>query len=91
MFANGEVLIQKFGGSSMGSVERIKKVAERIAEKARRGHRMVVVVSAMGDTTDDLISLMGKVTPVPERRELDHIMATGEMVSASLAAAAIKD
>jgi len=91
MFANGEVLVQKFGGSSMGSVERIKKVAERIAEKARRGHRMVVVVSAMGDTTDDLIALMNKVTPVPERRELDHIMATGEMVSASLAAAALKD
>ncbi len=91
MFANGEVLVQKFGGSSMGSVDRIKKVAERIAEKARRGHRMVVVVSAMGDTTDDLIALMNKVTPVPERRELDHIMATGEMVSASLAAAALKD
>ncbi len=89
MFANGEVLVQKFGGSSMGSVERIKKVAERIAEKARRGHRLVVVVSAMGDTTDDLIGLMGKVTPVPDRRELDHVMATGEMVSASLAAAAL--
>lgn len=89
MFANGDVLIQKFGGSSMGSVERIRKVAERIAEKAVRGHRIVVVVSAMGDTTDDLIALMNKVTPVPERRELDHIMATGEMVSASLAAAAL--
>ncbi len=91
MFANGDVLVQKFGGSSMGSVERIRKVAERIAEKAQRGHRMVVVVSAMGDTTDDLIALMNKVTPVPERRELDNIMATGEMVSASLAAAALND
>lgn len=91
MFANGDVLIQKFGGSSMGSVERIKKVAARIAEKAARGHRMVVVVSAMGDTTDDLITLMNKVTPVPDRRELDNIMATGEMVSASLAAAALAD
>ncbi|MDD3146600.1 MAG: aspartate kinase [Candidatus Riflebacteria bacterium] len=91
MFANGDVLIQKFGGSSMGSVERIKRVAERIAEKARRGLRLVVVVSAMGDTTDDLISLMNKMTPLPERRELDHIMATGEMVSASLAAAALTD
>jgi aspartate kinase len=91
MFTNGEVLVQKFGGSSMGSVERIKKVAERIAEKARRGHRLVVVVSAMGDTTDDLIGLMNKVTPVPDRRELDHVMATGEMVSASLAAAALSD
>ncbi len=91
MFANGDVLVQKFGGSSMGSVERIKKVAERVAEKARQGKRLVVVVSAMGDTTDELISLMNKVTPVPERRELDHIMATGEMVSASLAAAALTD
>ncbi len=91
MFANGDVLVQKFGGSSMGSVERIRKVAERIAVRARQGHRIVVVVSAMGDTTDDLIALMNKVTPVPERRELDHMMATGEMVSASLAAAALKD
>ncbi len=91
MFANGDVLVQKFGGSSMGSVERIRKVAERIAIRARQGHRIVVVVSAMGDTTDDLITLMNKVTPVPERRELDHMMATGEMVSASLAAAALKD
>ncbi len=91
MFANGDVLVQKFGGSSMGSVERIRKVAERIAGKAQQGHRMVVVVSAMGDTTDDLIALMNKVTPVPERRELDHMMATGEMVSASLAAAALKE
>jgi len=91
MFANGDVLIQKFGGSSMGSVERIKKVAERIAEKASRGHRLVVVVSAMGDTTDDLIALINKVTTFPDRRELDHVMATGEMVSASLAAAALTD
>jgi aspartate kinase len=89
MFANGEVLVQKFGGSSMGSVERIKKVAERIAEKAAKGHRLVVVVSAMGDTTDDLIGLMNRVTPFPDRRELDHIMATGEMVSASLASSAL--
>ena len=91
MFPNGEVLIQKFGGSSMGSVERIRKVAERIAALASTGKRLVVVVSAMGDTTDELISLMNKVTPVPARRELDHIMATGEMVSASLAAAALQD
>ena len=89
MFANGDVLIQKFGGSSMGSVERITRVAERIAARAARGNRMVVVVSAMGDTTDDLIELMNKVTPVPDRRELDNVMATGEMVSASLMASAL--
>jgi len=89
MFANGDVLIQKFGGSSMGSVERITRVAERIAARAAKGSRLVVVVSAMGDTTDDLIELMNRITPVPDRRELDNIMATGEMVSASLMASAL--
>ena len=90
MFANGEVLVQKFGGSSMGSVERINRVAMRIAEKARKGHRIVVVVSAMADTTDDLISLMQKVTIDHDRREYDQMLATGEMVSASLAASALQ-
>lgn len=89
MFANGDVLIQKFGGSSMGSVERITRVAERVAARASRGNRLVVVVSAMGDTTDELIDLINQVTPAPDRRELDHIMATGEMVSASLMASAL--
>ena len=89
MFENGEVLVQKFGGSSMGSIERIKRVANRIAQKANKGKRMVVVVSAMGDTTDNLISLMNEVTSTPSRRELDCIMATGEMVSSSLAASAL--
>lgn len=89
MFANGDVLVQKFGGSSMGSVERIARVADRIAARAVRGSRLVVVVSAMGDTTDDLIELMSKVNPAPERRELDNVMATGEMVSASLMANAL--
>lgn len=90
MFANGEVLVQKFGGSSMGSVERINRVAERIAEKARKGSRLVVVVSAMADTTDDLISLMNKVSIDPDRRECDQLLATGEMISASLAAGALQ-
>ncbi|MEW6708262.1 MAG: aspartate kinase [Candidatus Riflebacteria bacterium] len=90
MFANGDVLIQKFGGSSMGSVDRINRVAERIAEKARRGSRLVVVVSAMADTTDDLIGLMNKVSIDVDRREYDQMLATGEMVSASLAAAALQ-
>lgn len=89
MFASGDVLIQKFGGSSMSSVERIARVAERIAARAARGSRMVVVVSAMGDTTDNLIELMHKVSPAPEQRELDNVMATGEMVSASLMASAL--
>ena len=89
MFENGEVLVQKFGGSSMGSIERIKRVAQRIAQKANKGKRMVVVVSAMGDTTDNLISLMNQITVTPSRRELDCVMATGEMISSSLAASAL--
>lgn len=91
MLKKGHILIQKFGGSSMGSVERIKNAAIRIAEKARRGYPMVVVVSAMGDTTDDLIDLIHKISTFPTRRELDHVMATGEMVSASLMASALTE
>lgn len=89
MFDNGDILIQKFGGSSMASVERLKKIAERIAAKARKGNRIVVVVSAMGNTTDDLIDLMGRVTDIPNRREIDAIMATGEIVSSCLMSATL--
>lgn len=91
MFKNGQVLIQKFGGSSMGSVERIKNAAVKISEKAKRGYPMVVVVSAMGDTTDELIELVHKISTFPTRREIDHVMATGEMVSASLMASALSE
>ena len=91
MFKNGQVLIQKFGGSSVASVERIKNAAIRIAEKAKRGYPMVVVISAMGDTTDELIALIHKISTFPARRELDNVMATGEMVSASLMASALTE
>lgn len=91
MFKNGQVLIQKFGGSSVASVERIKNAAVKIAEKAKRGYPMVVVISAMGDTTDELIALIHKISTFPDRRELDHVMATGEMVSASLMASALTE
>ncbi|MBR4570127.1 MAG: aspartate kinase [Candidatus Riflebacteria bacterium] len=91
MFKNGQVLIQKFGGSSVASVERIKNAAVRIAERAKRGYPMVVVISAMGDTTDELIALIHKISTFPDRRELDHVMATGEMVSASLMASALTE
>jgi len=89
-FKPGEVLVQKFGGSSMASPERILKVAERIAEQARVGRKMAIVVSAMGDTTDDLISLMGRISPDPQPREIDQLLATGEIVSVSVMAAALK-
>ena len=91
MFKNGQVLIQKYGGSSVASVERIKNAAIKISEKAKRGYPMVVVISAMGDTTDELIALIHKISTFPERRELDHVMATGEMVSASLMASALTE
>ncbi len=91
MFKNGQVLIQKFGGSSVASVERIKNAALKISEKAKRGYPMVVVISAMGDTTDELIALIHKISTFPNRRELDHVMATGEMVSASLMASALTE
>ncbi len=91
MFKNGQVLIQKFGGSSVASVERIKNAAVKIAEKAKRGYPMVVVISAMGDTTDELIALIHRISTFPDRRELDHVMATGEMVSASLMASALTE
>jgi aspartate kinase len=90
MFANGEVLVQKFGGSSMAGTERIRKVAQRLAEQAQRGRRQAVVVSAMGDTTDDLIGLMRTVQPDTDPCELDQIMATGEIVSAALTAGALQ-
>lgn len=89
-FKPGEVLVQKFGGSSVASPERILKIAERIAASARSGKRLAVVVSAMGDTTDDLIGMMQAVTLDPNLRELDQLMATGEIISCSLMVAALQ-
>lgn len=90
LFQPGDVLVQKFGGSSMATPERILKVAERVAEQVRAGRRVVLVVSAMGDTTDELLDLMGKVNPDPAPRELDQLAATGEIVSVSITAAALQ-
>ncbi|HOT28973.1 MAG TPA: aspartate kinase [Candidatus Ozemobacteraceae bacterium] len=90
MFQPGEILVQKFGGSSMAGPERINRVAERIAEQARAGKRVAVVVSAMGDTTDDLITLLRGISSDPDPRELDQLMATGEIVSCSMAACALQ-
>lgn len=85
------IVVQKYGGSSVGSVEKIKKVAETVIKKREAGNDVVVVVSAMGDTTDNLISLASKVTENPDKRELDALLSTGEMVSAALLAMTIKD
>lgn len=85
------VSVQKFGGSSMASPERIRKVAMRVAEQHWAGRQVAVVVSAMGDTTDDLIAAMRRLDGDPDPRELDQLMATGEMVATSLTAAALHD
>jgi aspartate kinase len=81
-----KLVVQKFGGSSVADPERMRRCAERVMEAKRRGRDVVVVVSAMGDTTDDLIELMNKVSPTPPKREVDQLLATGEQVSIALMA-----
>ncbi len=85
------LIVQKYGGSSVGDVERIKRVARRIVAAKRKGHRLVVVVSAMADTTDELIELSREITWDPSERELDMLLATGEQVSVALLAMAIHE
>lgn len=83
------LIVQKFGGSSVGDAESIKRVAKRIAEAKRAGNDVVVVVSAMGDTTDELIDLAREITPLPPQREMDILLTAGERISMSLLAMAI--
>ena len=81
--------MQKYGGSSVADAERIKRVAERIVATKRDGHDVAVVVSAMGDTTDELIDLAEQIVPVPEGREFDMLLTAGERISMALLAMAI--
>jgi aspartate kinase len=83
------LVVQKYGGSSLESAERIKRVAERIAATRRAGNDVVVAVSAMGDSTDELLDLASQVAPVPPARELDMLLTAGERISMSLVAMAI--
>jgi aspartate kinase len=85
------LIVQKYGGSSVADAERIKNVARRIARTKEAGNRVVVVVSAMGDTTDELIKLANQVSNRPQERELDVLLHTGELVSSTLLAMALKD
>lgn len=82
-------VVMKFGGSSVATIEKIKKVAEILKRRKNGMNDIVCVVSAMGDTTDELLSLAGALSKNPSRRELDMLLATGEMVSASLLAIAL--
>ncbi len=84
------IVVQKYGGTSVGSATKIKSIAKRIISCFEKGNRVVAVVSAMGDTTDDLITLAKEITPTPDERELDVLLSTGEIVSSTLMAMAIR-
>jgi len=84
------LVVQKFGGTSVASPARLKAVARSIIERKRRGEQLCVVVSAMGDTTDDLIDLARQVTSKPDPREMDMLLSTGEQQAIALLAMAIK-
>jgi aspartate kinase len=84
------LIVQKYGGSSLTNSEAIRGVARRIGEAHDAGHRVVAVVSAMGDTTDELISLAHQVSDQPDLRELDMLLSTGELVSCTLTAMALR-
>src|ERR1700752_3576615 len=83
------LIVQKYGGTSVGSVERIKNVARRVARWKAKGHQLVVVVSAMAGETNRLIALAGEVQAQPDPRELDVMVSTGEQVTIALLSMAL--
>ncbi len=83
------LIVQKYGGTSVGNIERIKNVAARIAEYRNQGHKLVVVVSAMAGVTDNLIKMAKEIMPIPNERELDMLLATGEQTTIALTAMAL--
>ncbi len=85
------VVVQKYGGSSVATPDHLKRVARRVVETRQAGHAVVVVVSAMGDTTNQLLALAQSVSPNPQRRELDMLITTGERMSMALLSMAIQD
>jgi aspartate kinase len=85
------IVVQKYGGSSVADVTRLRQVADRIVRTKRLGHDVVVVVSAMGDTTDELLALAKSVSPNPDRRELDMLLSAGERISMALLSMAIRE
>lgn len=85
------LIVQKYGGSSVANVERIKRVAKRVAKTKRKGHKLVVVVSALGKTTDQLIELSSQISKNPLEREMDMLLSTGEQVSVALLAMALHE
>ena len=85
------IVVQKYGGSSVADVEKLGQVARRVVDTRRAGHEVVVVVSAMGDTTDDLLAMAKKVSANPDRRELDMLLSAGERISMALLSMAIRE
>ena len=79
-----KVVVQKYGGSSVSNTDKIKLIASKLVERKKKNPKIVVVVSAMGDTTDDFINMAKDISKSPDKRELDALMSTGEMISASL-------
>ncbi|NLB05534.1 MAG: aspartate kinase, partial [Desulfobulbaceae bacterium] len=84
------LIVQKFGGTSVGSTDKIQAVARRVLASHRQGNRMVVVLSAMSGETDRLIGLAQAMQPIPDPREMDMLLATGEQASVALFAMAVK-
>ena len=84
------LIVQKYGGSSLESADRIRAVAERIVATKKQGNDVVVVCSAMGDTTDELLDLAAQVNPVPPQREMDMLLTAGERISNALVAMAVE-
>lgn len=89
--SQNKIIVQKFGGSSVSNIERVKCVAQRIIDAKTKNNRIATVVSAMGDTTDDLEALALGVSSNPPAREMDLLMSSGEVISASLLAMAVKE
>ena len=85
------IVVQKYGGSSVADVGKLRRVAARVMETRRNGHDVVVVVSAMGDTTDDLLKMARQVSASPDRRELDMLLTAGERISMALLSMAIRE
>jgi aspartate kinase len=84
------IIVQKFGGSSVADAEKIQRVAQKVVATRQAGHEVVVVVSAMGNTTNDLLTLARSVDPQASRRELDMLLSVGERISMSLLSMAIQ-
>src|SRR5258708_34542920 len=88
---NNPIIVQKYGGACLETPAKIRAVASSLADLHSRGHRVVAIVSAMGETTDDLVRLAYQVSPHPNRRELDMLLTTGERISMALMGMALND